>query len=212
MLTVQGTIDTCKVAAASNLAGYTVGSPDTITGPFGALVIDGYAVQLNDRVLVLGQTVLSQNGVFTCTVQGGPSTSSVLTRSTAAADALIPGLLVFVSEGTVNGNTSWIQTNIGTGSQGAIIVDTDAVVWSESNAVLYTFLPTTPVWVVQAAAFGVGKAIVTSVSINQTTPTVTTVTYNVTYNNTQRFTGSVDQSLVFGSLDAAIAYYETVIT
>lgn len=83
------------------------------SGANAALVVDGYTVLLNDRVLVKNQASAFQNGVYTQTTLGTGSVPWVLTR---AADYNSPsninntGAIPIVS-GTANTSTQWVLTS-----------------------------------------------------------------------------------------------------
>ena len=86
----------------------------SLTGSTGTLVIDGHAaLDINDnnvyRVLLIGQTTATENGIYTYTDNG---TSYALVRS-ADADTYqeLIGAAVFVKEGTAYANTGWNQSN-----------------------------------------------------------------------------------------------------
>jgi hypothetical protein len=94
-----------NLLASSNVA---------LTGSTNTLVIDGHAaLDSSDnnvyRLLLIGQTTGSQNGIYTYTDDG---TNYTLVRSTDADtyQELINSS-VFVTEGTTYGNTGWVQTN-----------------------------------------------------------------------------------------------------
>ncbi len=208
----SGTGFSIAIATASNPG---VGATLTSLTPT-ALVVDGYAANAGDRILLLNQTSPIQNGVYVVTNAGSGSANWILTRSAdfnnSVAGQVKVGVFVFVVNGTVNASSSWLLTMAGTGIGGVIIIGTDPIVFSESNSILYSFLPGTYVYVVQASTFGIAKGLVTSVSMSQSTPSVVTVTYAITYNNPARTPAPVDSSMVFATLAAAWAYYQTVIT
>lgn len=84
-----------------------------LTGSSGTLVIDGHAQLIQEdtgyRILLIGQTTNSENGIYTYSDNG---TTYTLTRS-ADADAYqeLEGAAVFVLEGNVYAQTGWTETN-----------------------------------------------------------------------------------------------------
>lgn len=88
-----------------------VGATLTATS-FGALVIDGYTVLLNDRVLVKDQASSFQNGIYIQTTVGTGSVDYVLTRATDSntATLLEAGTATFATNGTTNADKGFVQT------------------------------------------------------------------------------------------------------
>ena len=83
-----------------------VGATLTNAGTQVALVIDGVATNVNDRVLIYNQTNAYENGIYTVTDVGSGSTNWVLTRATDAdsyglkdTNALGEGDAFFVQSG-----------------------------------------------------------------------------------------------------------------
>lgn len=98
-----------------------VGATLTNAGTQEALVIDGVTLNTSDRVLVYEQTDATQNGVYTVTNTGSPSTNWVLTRATDADsyapgtnDGLDEGSYFYVQEGTEGAGESYVCNTIGT--------------------------------------------------------------------------------------------------
>jgi hypothetical protein len=89
-----------------------VGATLTNNGALAALSIDGVSLNVNDKVLVKDQATSTQNGIYTVTTVGDGSTAWVMTRAISYdLGALInPGDVFTVTQGTVNENTQWIQT------------------------------------------------------------------------------------------------------
>ena len=108
----------------------TAGVGATITANAnGALVVDGQTIStVGTRVLVKNETAgnAPYNGIYTLTTIGDGSTPFVLTRSldmNVAAE--FDGAFTFVSVGTHNADTGWVQT-------GEIVtVGTTPVVWTQ---------------------------------------------------------------------------------
>lgn len=89
-------------------------------GSNGALTIDGYSVQVNDRLLIKNQASTFQNGIYEVTEVGSVGTPYVLTRTTdydEPAEINNTGSIPVIN-GTANALTSWISiasvTTIGT--------------------------------------------------------------------------------------------------
>lgn len=83
----------------------------------GTQTIDGVSVVAGNRVLAVGQTTASQNGVYV-------AASGAWARATDADQTgeLTPGSFWFVEEGTTNGKTQWRCNNTG-----AITLGTTAI-------------------------------------------------------------------------------------
>lgn len=113
--------------------GAGVGATLTNAGTQVAFSVDGYSASVNDRILVKNQTLTQHNGIYVVTTLGSGSTNWVLTRSTDydTNTQIVPGTLIAVNNGTVNGTTSWLETAI------VSVVDTDPVLFSQ-----FTFAPT----------------------------------------------------------------------
>ena len=84
-----------------------------LTGTTGSVVIDSHAALTSThngyRLLLLGQSPSSVNGIYTYTDNG---TTYTLARSTDAdVYSELIGASVFIMEGTVYGSTSWVQSN-----------------------------------------------------------------------------------------------------
>jgi hypothetical protein len=69
-------------------------------------VLDGVTLATGNRVLVKNQVAGYENGIYTVNETGAP------TRATDAnvSSEVTAGMFTFVSEGTANGNTSWVLT------------------------------------------------------------------------------------------------------
>lgn len=89
----------------------------------GAQTIDGVSVIAGDRVLVKNQTTASTNGIYL-------AASGAWTRATDFdISAEVLGAAVFVSEGTTNGNSVWLQT-----ADAPITLGTTSLVFTQIGA------------------------------------------------------------------------------
>lgn len=89
--------------------------------------IAGKTMVANDRVLLAGQTTATQGGLWQWN-----GAASAMTRTTDAntAGSIMGGTMVVVGDlDTVNPNTVWMQTHVGTGTNGAIVIGTDSQTW-----------------------------------------------------------------------------------
>jgi ribosomal protein L24 len=69
--------------------------------------LDGVTLATNDRILVKNQTTTSENGIYVVQASGQPSRATDFDT----ASEVDSGDFVFVSSGTANGSTGWVQTN-----------------------------------------------------------------------------------------------------
>lgn len=113
-----------------------VGATLTNAGVMASINIDGVALILNDRVLVKNQTNTFENGIYIVTTVGSGAANWILTRATDYDEPseINPGDLVVVNEGTVNTQTSWIETAT------VATIGTDAILFSQFTANPSTFL------------------------------------------------------------------------
>ncbi len=67
--------------------------------------VDGVVLATGNRILIKNQTTQSENGIYVVAASGAP------TRATDAdASAELVNAAVFVSEGTTNADSAWVQT------------------------------------------------------------------------------------------------------
>jgi hypothetical protein len=91
--------------------------------------LDGITLATNDRILVKNQTTASENGIYIVQASGQPTRATDFDTATEVDS----GDFIFVSNGTVNGSTGWVQT-----SKPATI-GTDPITFSQfSGAGTYT--------------------------------------------------------------------------
>jgi len=145
LATTANLVATYANGTAGQDGGLGVGATLTITAT-GALSIDGQVVAANDRILVKNQTTALQNGIYVVTTAGTTGVSAVLTRAVdsdngVVAGEVVAGDFVFVSSGTLNQSSGWVQTATGTSTTplNGIKIGTDAIVFSQfSGAGTYT--------------------------------------------------------------------------
>jgi hypothetical protein len=122
----------CRAATTANitLAG---GAPN---------VANGVTLAANDRILVKNQSTASENGIYYVTTLG-TGANGTWTRATDAdgAGELLSGMLVTVSEGTVNADSLWMLTTndpITIGTTALTFARRDATVASTAEAQAFT--------------------------------------------------------------------------
>lgn len=112
-LAVQG-LDAKASVRAATTANITLSAPQTI---------DGVSVIAGDRVLVKNQTTTADNGIYLCAAGAWTRAldMNVWTK--------VPNAFVFVEEGTVNADTSWVVSSNAGGTIGST-----AMVWFQFGA------------------------------------------------------------------------------
>lgn len=104
-----------RLVASSNQSGTyfnganNTGVGATFTYATGALTIDSVVVALNDYVLLAGQTLAYQNGIYQCTQAGATGVAAILTRrgDMQCIEQVQLGAYVPVSAGTAFGGSVW---------------------------------------------------------------------------------------------------------
>jgi hypothetical protein len=130
----------CAVATTGTLASITGGTVTynngtagvgaTLTLSVALTTLDGYTLLNGDRVLVKNEAAQANNGIYTWATGG-----TVLTRATDfdTAAEMASGDFTFIINGTLYGNTGWVQTDPVT------IVGTSPVTWVQfSGSGAYT--------------------------------------------------------------------------
>lgn len=158
-----------RAATAAALPACTyAGAAQTLTGDAnGALAaVDGITMAAGQRLLVKNQSTGSNNGIYEVTQLGTAGTPFILTRApdaNASAD-LVPGMLVPVQEGDLNGDKTFqLLTNA------AITLDTTALTFGAIAASLADadgLSPLETIWKAVAAAGGGAADDVTIYSAN----------------------------------------------
>ena len=111
----------------------TVG--DTITlAPTATLNIDGVTTwSLGDNIVVKDQTDAKQNGSYDILQVGDATTDWILRRAKwQYSSSDLPGSFEFVTDGTVNGGTSWVITVTDAES---FAVNVDDITWTQFSGV-----------------------------------------------------------------------------
>ena len=141
-LTFHQPVQAATTASLASTTGGTVtynngasGVGATITLSVALTVLDGYTLLNTNRVLIKNEVNQAYNGIYTWATGG-----TVLTRATDAdtygtgADQLSQNDYFFTQNGTVNKNTSFVVTTVGT-----ITFGTTAITFAEfSSSAVYT--------------------------------------------------------------------------
>jgi hypothetical protein len=101
-----------RVVLATNFAGTYANKALTQTTP-AEIVIDGVTLAAGDRVLLIGQTDKTQNGIYTVTTLGVTAgAAGVLTRATDWDDTadIVHGVKIPVTEGVANADSTFVLT------------------------------------------------------------------------------------------------------
>jgi hypothetical protein len=143
-LTTLGTWGTVTYTAGTTGADGGTGVGATLTpANNGALVIDNYTPDINDRILIKNQSTATQNGIYVVTNTGSVSTKWTLTRATDAdnnvAGLINAGDLVYVAPNPAeyttpvptNLSTSWVMNAQGTGPNQSIKIGTDNITYAQ---------------------------------------------------------------------------------
>lgn len=90
-----------------------VGATLTATGN-GVLSMDGVSPPALSRVCITDQSTTFQNGIYVVTQTGSVSLPFILTRATDfdTSAEILPGSITFIQEGTLYGDTSFVETEI----------------------------------------------------------------------------------------------------
>jgi hypothetical protein len=90
-----------------------VGATLTATGN-GVLTMDGVNPGVASRVCITDQTNTFENGIYTVTDAGSVGTPWIITRATDfdTSAEIVPGAITFIQDGTLYGDTSFVQTEV----------------------------------------------------------------------------------------------------
>ncbi len=159
--------------------------------------IDGVTLATGDRILLKNQTTGGENGIYTVNASGAP------TRATDAdTTAELVSATVFVTSGTVNADTAWVQTvdsvtTVGTTAQTWVQFGAGGgTTYSAGNGLALASTTFSVTAFTGISVSGSGVAIDTAVVVRKyavnvpTTGTTVTITHNL------------------GTLDVTVAVYE----
>lgn len=125
--------DAVTVVATQDLNSVYDNTAKTLTQNVGAAyIVDGVTLAVKDRILVAGQTDVTQNGIYIVTSLGiaessdgaGDGVPGVLTRAAdfISSDKITPNVIIPVMQGEQNGDTNWQLIN-----DSAVTLDTTAL-------------------------------------------------------------------------------------
>ena len=117
---VDSVAEGLHVHAAADAA--TTGNIDLSTDLENGDVLDGVTLATGNRVLVKNQTNAAQNGIYVVQASG----AAVRATDFDAPAEVDGGDFIFVTGGTVNDNTGWVQT-----STGVVTIGTDPIVFTQ---------------------------------------------------------------------------------
>ena len=139
-----------RAASTTNLVATRVSSTltATSTGALGAM--DGVTLAAGDRVLLKDQTTSPDKGIYTITSLGGTGVKWVMERAAdfASSEDVEGGMVIPVSEGTLNGNKAWQLT-----TNDPIVLNTDSLAFAAIGAAIGVATPQ-PVGIATAGASG----------------------------------------------------------
>jgi len=122
-----------KVATTADVTSWTYNNTSgTLTASGnGVVVIDGITLAVNNRILVKNQSPANENGIYSVTTAGAVGATLVLTRSTdmSTGSTIEGGTMVYVTDGTVNGDNLFGLT-----TEGTVTVGTGNQAWANLTA------------------------------------------------------------------------------
>lgn len=93
--------------------------------------LDGYVLDTGDRILIKNQTTTTENGIYVVSATGAPVRATDMDAVTPINE--VNGAATFVENGTVNGDTAWVETATVT------TIGTDPIVFAQfSGSGTYT--------------------------------------------------------------------------
>lgn len=168
---LQGSFkQTAKVVSVTNLTATYFNGPDdngvgatlTNSGVFASLSIDGYLVQIGDRILVSNQSNPEENGIYIVINPGDTLIAWELERAVDydghIEDQISQGDIIGIVLGATYFRTIWFQT-----AADNPVIGTDPIIFQQQNAIanpaeLWTVITTTPQSLVPNNAYIVDTA------------------------------------------------------
>jgi hypothetical protein len=132
----QASFATAAALPANTYSNGSSGVGATLVGNVnGALAVDGIFVSSSQRIVIKNEATPANNGIYSVTATGSPSTQYVLTRTTDAntpgtgnVNEIGYGTYVFVTNGNVNANSGWsVNSTVTT-------IGTSAINWVQFSA------------------------------------------------------------------------------
>jgi len=107
----------------------------SLTAP--GATLSGHTMAAGDTMLLTGQTTASQNGMYNW---NGASSTATRTADANSTGSIFSGTMVAVGNaGTTSPDTVWMQTVVGTGTNGTITIGADSMTWIQPfTATSYT--------------------------------------------------------------------------
>jgi hypothetical protein len=96
--------------------------------------MDGITIKTGDRILVMGQTNTTANGIYVCTTYSDAAPFCALVRAPSAklSSQMLAGSIVTVTDGTIYKSTTWRLTfsaGADASSEAGIIVGNSGIGW-----------------------------------------------------------------------------------
>ena len=176
----------------------------------GSLTVDSRTANLNNRILVKDQVNQAHNGVYVVTQAGSGAAPFILTRATdfdtpgTGVNQIDAGDFFLVTNGPVNGNTSWVQQ-----TPLPITVGTTAIEFSQFGAGGTTYTAGTGLTLagtvfsisntaVTAASYGSASAVGTF-TVNAQGQLTAAADVNIAISGSQITSGTVGSAYISGS-------------